>query len=305
MSGGMTSTTFKIMSYTLNTSRTTVNEGESIVFTADLSNAKRYDPNTPHPTWGWLGHFVPFKAGDNVELYLSYSEAGRTDFVGDQGSWSMTLGDDLLAQWTVTVKADEMTEGEEIARFDFNDDTWWLPITISDTSKTPTSNGSTTIINNSGSRSVINNGGVIMNGDNNGTISFGALNNWIGSAGDDSYEGSSSIAQDDQFYGGDGNDALTGHRGSDSLFGENGDDILRAGNGKDEIFGGAGMDEMYGGFGRNTFGDARDGTVDSIFFKSDQFADNWVYGSAGNSPNGEKADIFEDSTQSMRSLSRV
>ena len=64
MSGGMTSTTFKIMSYTLNTSRTTVNEGESIVFTADLSNAKRYDPNTPHPTWGWLGHFVPFKAGD-------------------------------------------------------------------------------------------------------------------------------------------------------------------------------------------------------------------------------------------------
>ena len=50
---------------------------------------------------------------------------------------------------------------------------------------------------------------------------------------------------------------------------------------------------MYGGFGHNTFGDERDGSADDIYFKSDQFAYNYIYDSAGNSPNGEKVDILK------------
>ena len=30
--------------------------------------------------------------------------------------------------------------------------------------------------------------------------------------------------------------------------------------------------------------------MDSLYFKSDQWAENWIYGKAGNSPNGQKAD---------------
>ena len=47
---------------------------------------------------------------------------------------------------------------------------------------------------------------------------------------------------------------------------------------------------MYGGFGLNTFEDEADGSVDSLYLKSDQWAENWIYEKAGNSPNGEKAD---------------
>jgi len=44
---------------------------------------------------------------------------------------------------------------------------------------------------------------------------------------------------------------------------------------------------MYGGFGLNTFEDSADGEIDQLFFKSDQWAWNWLDGKAGNSPNGE------------------
>ena len=43
-------------------------------------------------------------------------------------------------------------------------------------------------------------------------------------------------------------------------------------------FGEEGADDLYGGFGRNTFGNERDGSIDWLFFKSDQFAYNWVTG---------------------------
>ena len=38
----------------------------------------------------------------------------------------------------------------------------------------------------------------------------------------------------------------------------------------------------------------RDGSIDHIFFKSDQWAENWLYGSAGNNQQGEKADVLQD-----------
>ena len=50
---------------------------------------------------------------------------------------------------------------------------------------------------------------------------------------------------------------------------------------------------MYGGFGQNNFGDERDGSIDHLYFKSDQFAENWLYGKAGNNPTGAKLDQIQ------------
>ena len=94
----------------------------------------------------------------------------------------------------------------------------------------------------------------------------------------------------DTLIGKNGNDILAAKRGKDYLEGGSGNDELRAGNGRDIINGGDGSDTMYGGFGLNTFEDEADGAVDSLYFKSDQSAENWIYEKAGNSPNGEKAD---------------
>ena len=94
----------------------------------------------------------------------------------------------------------------------------------------------------------------------------------------------------DLLIGGQGHDQLTGMRGADFLDGGSGNDILRAGNGRDVITGGSGKDVVYGGFGLNTFDDFCDGEIDQIYFKSDQLSYNWLYGKAGNSPNGQKAD---------------
>lgn len=99
---------------------------------------------------------------------------------------------------------------------------------------------------------------------------------------------------DDQFTGGGGDDTLIGFRGFDVLEGDGGNDVLRAGNGRDFLLGGLGSDVIYGGFGRNTYAGMRDGSIDHIFFKSDQWAENWLYGSAGNNQEGEKADVLQD-----------
>ena len=87
---------------------------------------------------------------------------------------------------------------------------------------------------------------------------------------------------------------MIGFRGFDVLEGDGGNDVLRAGNGRDSLLGGLGSDVIYGGFGRNTYAGMRDGSIDHIFFKSDQWAENWLYGSAGNNQDGEKADILQD-----------
>ena len=94
----------------------------------------------------------------------------------------------------------------------------------------------------------------------------------------------------DYIYGREEDDYLLANRGRDTLIGGGGNDIIRAGNGADQITGGSGSDTMYGGFGSNDFWDLDDGYADTIYLKSDQFAYNYVYGKAGNSPNGEKED---------------
>ena len=97
----------------------------------------------------------------------------------------------------------------------------------------------------------------------------------------------------DVIAGKTGADTLIGYRGFDSLSGDNGNDELRAGNGRDIIAGGAGADMLYGGFGLNTFDDELDGEIDQLYFRSDQWVENYLYEKAGNSPNGEKADKIE------------
>jgi len=94
-------------------------------------------------------------------------------------------------------------------------------------------------------------------------------------------------------YGGAGDDILHGLAGWDVIDGSGGNDLVHGGNGRDIIDGGDGADELHGDFGWNTFESEIDGASDLIAIKSDQHLSNWWYGKAGNSPNGEKADIIE------------
>ena len=93
--------------------------------------------------------------------------------------------------------------------------------------------------------------------------------------------------------GGNGNDDIKGFAGWDFLDGGAGDDLIHGGNGRDILTGGVGRDELHGDFGWNTYRSEKDGVSDLIAIKSDQFLVNWLYGKAGNSPNGEKSDIIE------------
>jgi len=89
------------------------------------------------------------------------------------------------------------------------------------------------------------------------------------------------------------NDKLSGKAGWDIISGGHGDDMIRGGNGRDVISGGLGSDELHGDFGLNTFMNEEDGFSDLIAIKSDQYLSNWLYGKAGNNPNGEKADVIK------------
>jgi len=93
--------------------------------------------------------------------------------------------------------------------------------------------------------------------------------------------------------GGKGNDEIKGFAGWDNLEGGEGNDLIHGGNGRDIISGGAGRDELHGDFGWNTYRSEIDGVSDLIAIKSDHYLVNWLYGKAGNSPNGEKSDIIE------------
>lgn len=104
----------------------------------------------------------------------------------------------------------------------------------------------------------------------------------------------------DTIIGGDGDDYLGGGQNGDDLIGGNGNDIVHGGNGRDSLTGGLGADDLYGGFGHNTFADERDNSVDWLHFKSDQFAENWLYGRAGMNPNGQKVDIIKGLDQADR-----
>ena len=139
-------------------------------------------------------------------------------------------------------------------------------------------------------------GDISINRELTGTSSSGILqakqvekDNWTGPTGS-------------LITGSSGDDIIRGLAGWDILDGGAGDDLIHGGNGRDVITGGTGSDELHGDFGWNTYKDQRDGSVDLIAIKSDQFLSNWWYGKAGNSPNGEKSDIIEglDSTDQIK-----
>lgn len=89
------------------------------------------------------------------------------------------------------------------------------------------------------------------------------------------------------------NETLRGLAGWDIIDAGDGDDLVHGGNGRDIITGGSGSDELHGDFGWNTYNDQRDDSIDLIAIKSDHYLSNWLYGKAGNSPNGEKSDIIK------------
>ena len=105
-------------------------------------------------------------------------------------------------------------------------------------------------------------------------------NNWTGARGS-------------VITGSFGDDVLRGLAGWDLIEGGAGNDLVHGGNGRDVISGHKGSDELHGDFGWNTYISEKDGFVDLIAIKSDHFLNNWWYGTSGNSPNGEKADIIE------------
>ena len=109
---------------------------------------------------------------------------------------------------------------------------------------------------------------------------------------------------DDHLMGAYEDDLIIGYRGRDLITGGGGNDTVRGGNGRDVIGGSAGSDYIYGGFGQNTFLNERDGSTDYIYFKSDQFAENWLYGKAGNNPTGAKLDQIQGLDQSIDYLCR-
>jgi len=115
---------------------------------------------------------------------------------------------------------------------------------------------------------------------------------YLGTASNDAlygYSGENDYGHD-FMSGGAGNDIMYGYRGADELLGGAGSDELRAGNGRDTLTGGADGDTLYGGFGLNTFSGEVDGSIDYLYLKSDHLAWNYIYGKAGNSPTGGKAD---------------
>jgi len=81
--------------------------------------------------------------------------------------------------------------------------------------------------------------------------------------------------------------------GNDYAIGNDYSNVLEGGEGEDTLKGAGGKDFIYGGFGHNTFSDEKDGSVDRLYFKSDQFAENWLYSRAGMNPNGQKVDIIK------------
>ena len=146
-------------------------------------------------------------------------------------------------------------------------------------------------VNRSLTYNVIIGGLVNTGGDSDTTKTINVEYKFVGTGGSDVLKGySGDNYGKDLLDGGEGSDQLFGYRGADFLTGGAGDDELRAGNGRDIITGGDGGDTLYGGFGLNTFEDEADGEIDKLFFKSDQWEENWIYGTSGNSPNGEKAD---------------
>lgn len=158
-------------------------------------------------------------------------------------------------------------------------------------------------VDNSSDNSVTNIYNITVGGDYNNTVgngnvvgssSGGNINvdlREVGTAGNDIMTGNSSNPQAEMFEGGDGDDELTGFRGADFLAGQAGNDILRGGNGADIITGGNGGDTLYGGFGHNTFTGEADSSFDTIYFKSDEYAYNYIYSSAGNQ-DGTKVDVI-------------
>jgi Ca2+-binding RTX toxin-like protein len=86
----------------------------------------------------------------------------------------------------------------------------------------------------------------LATGTNNWQDSFVSIENLIGGANNDKFWGTDG---ENSFWGRAGNDVLDGRGGNDALYGEAGDDTLLGGAGNDILDGGAGNDLILGGQG--------------------------------------------------------
>jgi Ca2+-binding RTX toxin-like protein len=249
-------------------------------------------------------YFTGYMNGKKFELYVNSDVEAISDNAG-----TYLLVSDLLAGKVRYLNHDEFRRYQDTWESTSVPEKYFpqtsFPETISNDDTNTATNPQTYIFNidNSTNYNVnvgnVNTGGgsLVIGGSNNNvgnSTNVSTVNvdyKFVGTGGSDVLKGySGDNYGKDLLDGGDGSDQLFGYRGADFLSGGNGNDELRAGNGRDIITGGAGGDTLYGGFGLNTFEDEADGEVDSLYFQSDQWAENWIYGKDGNSPNGEKAD---------------
>lgn len=93
--------------------------------------------------------------------------------------------------------------------------------------------------------------------------------------------------------GGSSHDVLTTKQGWDIVCGGAGNDLIHTGNGRDILTGQRGSDELWGGLGLNTYRSERDGSIDLLVIKSDQWLFNRLLGKSLNNHSGEKCDIIE------------
>ena len=89
----------------------------------------------------------------------------------------------------------------------------------------------------------------LATGTNNWEDTFVSVENLIGGANNDKFWGTDG---ENSFWGRGGNDLLDGRGGDDKLFGDAGDDTLIGGAGNDLLIGGTGADKIVGGDGIDT-----------------------------------------------------
>ena len=100
----------------------------------------------------------------------------------------------------------------------------------------------------------------------------GAGNDWIAGEDETEVDSVSTLAGNDNIFGGDGDDTLVGGNGDDVLSGDEGDDFLYGGRGSDRLDGGTGRNALKGGAGDDTYVVTSDGT----HIVSDAEGDNLV-----------------------------
>lgn len=207
----------------------TINEGQSFTITENFTGwiGHEFDPAT--------GFYKPFKPGDRVQLLGGAGDATGNDFTNNSlGSWT-TLDQNMNATWTITAKADGLTEGTETHWLEGLDSSNFYKVVINDTSQAPVVMPSPPVAIN-GSNNVVGNNNVvtttIVTTEGGREVLSDAVDRLTGQA----HINKSLMGGDDflEVVGGDNNFA-NGNRGADMI-------VVRGGKGR--YLGGRGNDRL-------------------------------------------------------------